>query len=113
MAFQAGTWNKLPSNCTRSFKLTYFQCAQWGVRTFLECLETSWHFTKKCVEWAWETAKKCSWWSFLVCVLWAVVTTLVCVAVELVAVVSTKVDGGVNIHESPSAAAAATEKPSP
>ena len=86
MAFQAGTWNQLPSNCTREVVLTYLRCAAWGLFTLQDCLIGAWSLTTKCLKSVWENVKTCSWWSFLFCVLWAVVATLVCVAVEIIAV---------------------------
>ena len=84
--FQKGTWNPLPSNCTRSFTLTWLRCAEYGYVLLTECLLWVVKTEVECVEWAWETVKKCSWWSWLVCVLFAIVVTLVCVAVAVVAV---------------------------
>ena len=84
--FQKGTWNQLPSNCTRSFTLTWLRCAEYGYVLLTECLLWVVKTEVECVEWAWETVKKCSWWSWLVCVLFAIVVTLVCVAVAIVSV---------------------------
>jgi len=84
--FQPGNWYALPRNCSRTFGLTYLECAQWGVELVQECLETGWHYTQECVQWAWQTVTKCNAWTFLFCLIFAIITTLVCVAVEIVAV---------------------------
>lgn len=86
MAFQSGTWNKLPGNCTRSFTITYLQCAGWGLRTIEECLAGTWSWTKKCVKYGWKTVKSCSWWAILGCILWAIIVTFGCVLLQIVAI---------------------------
>ena len=86
MAIQPGTWNKLPGNCTRSFTITYFQCAMWGVQTFSECLSGAWSWVKKCVDYGWKTVKDCSWWAFLGCLLWSIVLVFGCILLQIIAV---------------------------
>jgi hypothetical protein len=78
--FQAGTWITLPTNCTRSFVLTYARCAEWGTWVLYRCLLTTTKTIIKCISWGWKQTKKCSWWSFLFCLLWAIVVTAVCLA---------------------------------
>jgi hypothetical protein len=82
--FQKGTWNELPSNCTRSVTLTWSRCAEYGLVFFTECLTSTVTTEVQCVQWVWQTTKNCSWWSWLFCVLWAIVVTLVCVAFGIV-----------------------------
>lgn len=86
-SFQKGTWNKLPSNCTQSFTLTYLRCAEYGLVALTECI--SWAVTteQECIQWAWNTVKKCSWWSWLFCVLFAIIVTVVCVAFAIVTII--------------------------
>jgi len=84
MAIQPGTWNKLPGNCTRSFTITFLQCASWGVRNFKECLVGAWSWVEKCAEYGWTTVKNCSWWAFLGCLLWAIVAVFGCILLQLV-----------------------------
>lgn len=84
-AFQKGIWSKLPTNCTRSYTLTFTRCAEYGVIGFEKyCLLWVVKTEMECIQWGWETVKKCSWWSWLVCVLFAIVVTLVCVLFALV-----------------------------
>jgi Kelch motif protein len=85
--FQPGTWIPLPSNCTRSFTLTYQRCAEYGWVVFTECLLWAVNVEKRCVEGVWESVKHCSWWSWLFCVLWAVVVTFVCTLFAFVVIV--------------------------
>jgi hypothetical protein len=84
--FQKGTWNELPSNCTRSFTLTWFRCAEYGMVAITECL--LWVVTEeiKCVQWAWQSLSQCAWWAWLGCLFFTLVVTLVCVGLALVAV---------------------------
>ena len=37
--FQQGTWNPLPSNCTRNFTLTYARCIAYGIMALTECVD--------------------------------------------------------------------------
>jgi len=83
-AFQKGTWYPLPSNCTRSFTLTWWRCAEYGLVAVTECLTWVVQTEVECVQWAWQTVSKCSWWSWLVCLAFAIITTLVCVAFGIV-----------------------------
>jgi len=91
--FRKGTWNPLPSNCTRSFTLTWFRCAEYGMVAITECLLWVVDEEVKCVQWAWETLSECSWWAWLGCLVFSLVVTLVCVAVAVVAVVVCAVFG--------------------
>jgi hypothetical protein len=83
-AFQKGTWYPLPSNCTRSFTLTWWRCAEYGLVAVTECLSWVVQTEVECIQWAWQTVSKCSWWSWLVCLAFAIITTLVCVAFGIV-----------------------------
>jgi hypothetical protein len=82
--FQKGTWYPLPSNCTRSFTLTWWRCAEYGLVAVTECLTWAVQTEVECIQWAWQTVSKCSWWSWLVCLVFAIITTLVCVAFGIV-----------------------------
>ncbi|HVO20415.1 MAG TPA: hypothetical protein VMU15_14235 [Anaeromyxobacter sp.] len=84
--FQPGVWNRLPTNCTSGWWLTFQRCAEYGTTAILECVQwvTSWE--TECVEWAWSETKKCSWWSWFFCVLFAIIVTAVCVATATVAI---------------------------
>jgi hypothetical protein len=79
-SFQPGTWIPLPSNCTRSYTVTFYRCASWGVQLILKCLNWALQTTYECISWGWNQVKKCSWWSWLFCVLFAIVVTAVCLA---------------------------------
>jgi len=83
-AFQKGTWYPLRSNCTRSFTLTWWRCAEYGLVAVTECLSWVVQTEVQCIQWAWQTVSKCSWWSWLVCLAFAIITTLVCVAFGIV-----------------------------
>ncbi len=87
MSFQKGTWNQLPGNCTRSFTLTYYRCADWGTQFQLQCISYTTKYVTECIDWAWKQTKSCSWWSWLFCVLFAIVVTAFCAAVGLVAII--------------------------
>lgn len=82
--FQPGTWIPLPSNCTQSFTLTYYRCAEWGVQFIEQCLNWVLTTTVQCIEWGWSQVKKCSWWSWFFCVLFAIIVTFGCLAFGLV-----------------------------
>jgi hypothetical protein len=84
--FQKGTWEPLPSNCTRSFTLTYYRCAEYGTVGLKECLYYVIKYLDECVEWAQQLIKNCSWWAWLVCLVVSIITIIVCVAVATVAV---------------------------
>jgi len=85
-AFQKGTWYPLPSNCTRSFTLTWFRCAEYGLVAVTECISWVLQTEVQCIQWAWQTLSQCSWWAWLGCLIFTVVTTLVCVAFAVVSV---------------------------
>lgn len=72
--FQPGTWNKLPSNCSNDYTLTYSRCAQWGtyaveqcvswvVQAFLSCVQWATQAVTTCVQWASSTATQCESWA--------------------------------------------------
>ncbi len=84
--FQPGVWNRLPTNCTSGWWLTFQRCAEYGVTGVIECVQWATSWETECVEWAWSTTKKCAWWSWLFCVLFAVIVTAVCVLAATVAI---------------------------
>ena len=69
--FQPGTWIPWPSNCTRSYKITFYRCAEWGKQAIEQCLTWALTKTKECIHWGRKQVKKCSWWSWFFCVLFA------------------------------------------
>lgn len=77
--FQPGTWVPLPSNCTRSYTVTFYRCASWGVQLIAKCVGWAQQKSYECISWAWQQVKKCSWWSWFFCVLFAIVVTFGCV----------------------------------
>lgn len=83
-SFQPGTWTPLPSNCTRSFTLTYGRCAEWGVQILYECVLWTSQTITECISWTWQQTEQCSWWSFLFCVIWSIIVTAVCLAFGIV-----------------------------
>jgi hypothetical protein len=83
-AFQAGTWIPLPSNCTRSYKITYYRCAEWGKQLIEQCLTWALTQTIQCIQWGWSQVSKCSSWSWFFCVLFAIIVTFGCLAFGLV-----------------------------
>jgi len=85
-AFQKGTWYALPSNCTRSFILTWLRCAEYGLVAVTECISWVLQAEVQCIQWAWQTLSQCSWWAWLGCLLFTIVTTLVCVAFAVVSI---------------------------
>jgi Kelch motif len=79
--FQPGTWNQLPSNCSRNFNLTYMRCAAWGTYAFTQCLSWIENATVTCVQWAWQAAQTCIAWvsnATQQCVSWAQQTSRNC-----------------------------------
>jgi Kelch motif protein len=106
--FQRGTWNQLPTNCTRDYTLTYLRCSEYGTIAVTECISWVQNVVQTCVQWAWSTANQCiswatqtsnqccTWWPCswgcklvmlivsVVCVAFAVVVTAVCVAFAFV-----------------------------
>ncbi len=82
--FQKGTWNQLPSNCTRSYTLTYYRCAEYGVLGITECISWADQWTQECVQGVWNTVSNCSWWSWFFCVVYAIVSTFVCTVLNWV-----------------------------
>src|SRR5664279_649646 len=63
MAFTPGTWNKLPSNCSRSYSLTYQRCAAYGTVSFKACLDWVTTATKSCIGWATQAIQTCIQWA--------------------------------------------------
>lgn len=63
MAFTPGTWNKLPSNCSRSYSLTYSRCAAYGTVSFQACLDWVTTATKSCIGWATQAIQTCISWA--------------------------------------------------
>ncbi len=85
--FQAGTWIQLPSNCTRSFSLTYLRCAEYGIQAIRRCDEWASKTTLACISWAWKQARRCSDWAWLFCAIFAIIVTAVCLAFGIVVVI--------------------------
>jgi hypothetical protein len=83
-SFQPGTWISLPSNCTSSYTLTYYRCAEWGLQGVEQCLNWTLTTTVQCIQWGWQQTTQCSWWSWIFCVLFAIILTFVCLAFGLV-----------------------------
>ncbi|HVA02077.1 MAG TPA: hypothetical protein VMV34_10510 [Terriglobia bacterium] len=96
-AFQKGTWNQLPSNCSRSYNLTFTRCAAYGTYAFTECLSWITNVTQQCVSWAQQTAQQCvswaqqtsqqccTWWPCSWgCALVMLIVTVVCVAFQVI-----------------------------
>jgi hypothetical protein len=96
-AFQPGTWTSLPSNCTQSYKITFYRCAEWGKQFIEKCLKWILTTTSECIQWGWNWVPQCSWWSWFFCVLFALVWTLVCVVLAEVATLSCLAVGLVEI----------------
>lgn len=72
--FNKGTWNQLPSNCTRSYLLSFLRCSEYGTSLATECvswatvavmtcIEWAWRTTTECISWAWKTVQKCVSWA--------------------------------------------------
>jgi hypothetical protein len=81
MAFQPGTWNKLPSNCSRDIVLTYQRCAQWATMTTTACLSWMKNVTVQCLQWTWQAVEACIAWDTQVaqeCISWASQTSQKC-----------------------------------
>lgn len=81
MAFTPGTWNKLPSNCTRSYSLTFRRCAAYGTVSFKACLDWVTTATKTCINWATQAIQTCVQWGSQTtesCAQWAQVTSSHC-----------------------------------
>lgn len=79
--FQSGTWNQLPSNCTRSYTLTYLRCAQWGTTAILACVDWIKDTTLTCIQWAWQALQTCVAWATSVaqtCTSWGSQTSQTC-----------------------------------
>jgi Kelch motif len=85
--FQPGVWNSLPSNCTSSYSLTFYRCAQWGLVAMQYCHDWSITTINKCIQWGWQQTENCSWWSWFFCVLFAIITTFVCLAFGIVVII--------------------------
>jgi hypothetical protein len=82
--FQPGTWIPLPTNCTSSYTLTYYRCAEWGIQLIEQCLNWALTETVQCIQWGWNQVKKCSSWSWFFCVLFAIIVTFGCLVFGLV-----------------------------
>jgi hypothetical protein len=100
-AFTKGSWNQLPSNCTRDYTLTLTRCVEYGTAFITECLAWIQNVVQTCLQWAWSTATTCiawggtccSWWPCswvcavivdIVCVLFAIIVSLVCLVFALI-----------------------------
>jgi len=81
MAFQAGAWNQLPTNCTRDITLTFSRCAEWGTQAIVSCVDWVKDVTLTCIQWAWEAVQTCIDWATNVaqeCTSWATQTSQSC-----------------------------------
>ena len=79
--FQKGTWQQLPSVCTRDFVLTYQRCAQWGTYWLVSCIKWVWSATVSCIQWAWQAVQTCIDWATQTtqeCISWAEQTSQEC-----------------------------------
>ena len=59
----AGTWQELPSNCTRDIGLAFLRCARWGSFVREECTKWALNVIKTCAQWADEGYSTCGSWS--------------------------------------------------
>jgi hypothetical protein len=59
----AGTWQELPSNCTRDLGLTYLRCARYGTALFEQCLLWGLSAINTCAQWADEGYSACGQWA--------------------------------------------------
>lgn len=92
MSFQLGVWNQVPSNCTRSYALSFSRCAEygtqavtqcvsWAVKAAKTCVEWVAQATQQCVSWAWQTTQECISWGQQTsqsCTNWATQTSTQC-----------------------------------
>jgi hypothetical protein len=81
MGFQPGTWNQLPSNCTRSLTLTFSRCSQWGTVAITQCVSWVVNATLTCLQWAWQALQTCVDWvtqATQSCISWAEQTSQNC-----------------------------------
>jgi hypothetical protein len=81
MAFQAGVWTQAPSNCTRSYALSFRRCAEYGTQALLQCVSWAVKTAKTCVQWAWQTTQQCISWGQTTsqsCADWATQTSQKC-----------------------------------
>ena len=81
MAFQKGTWNQLPSNCTRDYALTFLRCSEYGTILLTECVSWTIKILIECVQWAWQAVQTCVSWATTTaqqCVSWASQTSQNC-----------------------------------
>jgi hypothetical protein len=59
----AGTWQELPSNCTRDIGLTYLRCLRYGTALFEQCLLWGLSVINTCAQWADEGYTACGQWA--------------------------------------------------
>jgi hypothetical protein len=59
----AGTWQELPSNCTRDIGLTYRRCLRLGTYVFEQCLQWGMRVIETCAKWADDGYTSCGHWS--------------------------------------------------
>jgi hypothetical protein len=62
MAFTPGTWNQLPSNCSRSYPLTFQRCAAYGTVSIQSCVSWATNATTSCIAWATQAIQTCVSW---------------------------------------------------
>lgn len=79
--FHKGTWFPLPSNCTRSYTLTFSRCAEYGTLAVTECVSWVVQTVQECVQWAWQAVTTCVDWvtqEVQQCTSWAQQTSQQC-----------------------------------
>jgi hypothetical protein len=79
--FQPGTWNKLPSNCSQDYNLTFSRCAQWGTVSITSCASWIANVFTECAQWAVQAFQTCVLWATSVsqqCTSWASQTSQNC-----------------------------------
>lgn len=59
----AGTWKRLPSNCTRNLGLTFVRCARIGQIIREACVGWANQVEQSCAQWADQGHSECSAWS--------------------------------------------------
>lgn len=62
MPSMPGTWVKLPSNCTRSYSLTFRRCAAYGTVSMQSCADWATSTTTSCINWATQVIQTCLTW---------------------------------------------------
>ena len=63
MAFQPGVWSQAPSNCTRSYTLSFNRCAEYGTEGLTQCVSWAVKAATTCIQWAVEATRTCINWA--------------------------------------------------